>query len=73
MRYKILLMFIASICFAKPSISQEVLSLKKCRELAKEHNQDVQNAALNVAIYESHLKSSKTNQLPKGPCLRGYP
>jgi outer membrane protein TolC len=57
--------FIASICFVKPSISQEVLSLKKCRELAKEHNQDVQNAALNVAIYESHLKSNKTNQLPK--------
>ncbi|WP_372640860.1 TolC family protein [Ancylomarina sp.] len=65
MRYKILLVFIASICFVKPSISQEVLSLKKCRELAKEHNQDVQNAALNVAIYESHLKSNKTNQLPK--------
>ncbi|MCZ4693590.1 TolC family protein [Ancylomarina euxinus] len=65
MRYKILLVFIASICFANSSISQEVLSLKKCRELAKEHNQDVQNAALNVAIYESHLKSNKTNQLPK--------
>jgi len=65
MRYKLLLVFIASICFVKPSTSQEVLSLKKCRELAKEHNQDVQNAALNVAIYESHLKSNKTNQLPK--------
>ena len=65
MRYKILLVFMASIGSANLSISQEVLSLKECRELAKEHDQDVRNAALNVAIYESHLKSNKTNQLPK--------
>ncbi len=65
MRYKIILVFIAFVCFSKISTSQEVLSLNKCRELAKEHNQDVQNAALTVAIYESHLKSSKTNLLPK--------
>lgn len=65
MRYKILLVFIAFVCFSNASVSQEVLSLKKCRELAIEHNQNVQNAALTVAIYESHLKSSKTNQLPK--------
>ena len=65
MRYKLLLAFIAVVCFAKPSVSQEVLSLDKCRELAKEHNQDVRNAIINVAIFESHLKSNKTNLLPK--------
>jgi len=65
MRYKIILVLLAAICITKPSISQEVLSLDKCRNLAKEHNQDVKNAAINVAIYESHMKSNKTNQLPK--------
>jgi len=65
MRYKIIVLVLTAICITKPSISQEVLSLDKCRNLAKEHNQDVKNAAINVAIYESHMKSNKTNQLPK--------
>ncbi|RZT97490.1 outer membrane protein TolC [Ancylomarina subtilis] len=65
MRHKIILAVLIAICMTKPSISQEVLSLDKCRTLAKEHNQDVRNAAINVAIYESQLKSNKTNLLPK--------
>lgn len=65
MRHIIILVVLAAVCLSKPSLSQEVLSLDKCRKLAKEHNQDVRNAAINVAIYESHLKSNKTNLLPK--------
>ena len=65
MRYKIITVILALVCISEFGFSQEVLSLDKCRRLAKEHNQDVKNAALNVAFFESHLKSNKTNQLPK--------
>ena len=66
MRTLLVIIFCLTQCF---SHAQETWSLKQCIDYAFEHNLQVKQSEINVAIQEERIRSNKGQWLPN---LNGY-